>query len=174
MAWVSGEERSEYASGSLLVSCSNALSPDVASKGHVGSTLGSLWDDLSSFWICTWVACSRWTQTVWRTSDGQETWAFWEWIKIYNFLVHNQVGGGGPGQFANPLTLLLWGLKWVCFVHSKCVELFGATLGFASWSLQGCDFLNCMAHITYVKGYGGIWFLKMLTETQQLLIISHH
>lgn len=136
--------------------------------------LGSLWDDLSAFWIHTWVACSRWTQTVWRTSDGQETWAFWEWIKNYHFLVHNQVGGEGPGQFANPLALLLWGLKLVCFVHSKCMELFGATLGFASWGLQGCDFLNCMAHITYVKGYGGIWFLKMLTETQQLLILSHH
>lgn len=42
MACVSGEGRSEYALGFLLVSCSNALSPDTASKGHVGSTLGSL------------------------------------------------------------------------------------------------------------------------------------
>lgn len=41
MARSSGEGKSEYALGSLLVSCSNALSSEVASKGH-GSTLGPL------------------------------------------------------------------------------------------------------------------------------------
>lgn len=63
-----------------------------------------------------------------------------EWKFI--IFAHSQVGGGGPGQFASPLILLLWGLKLVCSVHSKCMQLFGATLGFAFWGLQGCDFLN--------------------------------